>query len=54
MAVNRYMVHYVAVVQAYKKYRDGNKKEQKWKSIDILNRMIMTHSPRTQNTKRQE
>ena len=61
MVVNRHIhgsqqAHglYVAIVQAYKRYRDGNKKEQKWKSIDTINRMIMTHSLRTQNIKRQE
>ena len=61
MAVNKHIhgsqhAHgpYVAVVQAYKRYRDGNKKEQKWKSIDTINRVIMTHSLRTQNIKRQE
>ena len=44
MAVNRHIhgsqqAHglYVAIVQAYKRYRDGNKKEQKWKSIDTIN-----------------
>ena len=39
MAINRHIpcsqqAHgpYVAVVQVYKRYRDGNKKEQKWYS----------------------